>query len=291
MGFQALFDFSDITDAIGFAAENGFGVLELNLGNVEFGRQLSLKRERVRAAARRNRVALAVHVLEGPSFFVPNPRTIRHIVAEHKRLLDSAAEAGVRNVVMHLGFEMHYGMDGKTMFIHDAFPGLLDRILTDALAELKSYARGRSRLCIENVGGFRFEFVRPILERLLGGSLGLCWDVGHTAILSNEKQRTEVEFFNRHRRSIFHSHLHDNHGERDEHLALGSGAVDFLPYLRTLVAADALLVFEVRPKEVALRCLEYFKDRIEPELVRTKSEPKAQSSEFRIRNSEPGRRT
>lgn len=269
LGLQVLFDFNDIVEAIGFAAAHGFRALELNLGNIHFGRQLSVRneRERIRAEAKRRRVKLAIHAFEGPSFFLPNDRVRRCGVSELKRLLDRAAEIEARGVVMHLGFDMNYGMNGGVGYTHQAYPEYYERALYETLDELKSHARGRCRLCVENVGGFRYDLTHPILERVLGGSLGLCLDVGHVNVIPEDKRRRELAFFRRHKRFIYHSHLHDNSGQRDEHRVLGKGNIDFLPFFRLLAGTNALLCFEVRPKEAALECLEYYRRVIEPRLA------------------------
>jgi sugar phosphate isomerase/epimerase len=268
LGLQILFDFNDILDGVEFARDQGFGVLELNLGNINFSRQLASKRqrERIRAAAEKARVKLAAHAIDGPSLFIPSPRAAKAAVSDLKRVMDQAKEAGISRVVMHLGWEMYYALDGRPKFLHDAYPEWYERSVTDSIDELKRHARGRTRLCIENVGGFRFGFVHRILDRMLGGSLGLCFDVGHVNTLSPAKRRKELAFFRRHRRLIFHSHLHDNHGREDEHLAIGMGNIDFVPMFRLLAETPALLVFEVRPKEGAVECLGYFDRRIAPKL-------------------------
>ena len=268
LGLQVLFDFDDACDAIRFCREHGMGVLELNLGNLAFGRQLARasQRRRIRETARNNRVKLAVHAIEGPSFFIPSDRARRAAVADLKRLLDQAADTGIRNVVMHLGFEMYYGLGGESSFPHDIYPDYYRESLSKALQELKEHAKGRSRLCIENVGGFRFPFVHEVMAKVLGGNLGLCLDVGHVFLLSREKRERELGFFRRFRRRVFHSHLHDNNGVRDEHQVPGRGRIRFLPMFRFLAETPSLLVFEVRPKEEALASLEYFERRVAPRL-------------------------
>uniref|UniRef100_A0A7C4CAT7 Sugar phosphate isomerase/epimerase n=1 Tax=candidate division WOR-3 bacterium TaxID=2052148 RepID=A0A7C4CAT7_UNCW3 len=290
LGLQVLFDFSDILDAIGFAAAHGFGVLELNLGNIDFGRQLAraVQRRAIRAASRWYKVKLAFHAVEGPSFFIPSTRVRQCAIAELKQVLDWAADTGARDVVMHLGFDMHYGMAGANRYTHEQFPEYFELVLLEALAELKQHARGRARLCVENVGGFRYPPARPALESLLGGSLGLCYDVGHVSILPPEKRQAEMDFFARHASVIYHAHIHDNHGLRDEHLPPGDGTIDFVPFFRLLSQSDAFVVFEVRPKELALKSLEFYRSRIEPELEslcgRSRSR-KGATGENRVRKS------
>jgi sugar phosphate isomerase/epimerase len=268
LGLQILFDFSDVVDAIGFAADNLFRVLEINLGNISFGRQLSSVRERkrIRAAAQKRKVRLAIHAVDGPSFFIPSDRVRACSVAELKLTLDRAAAIGAENVVMHLGFDMNFGFDGRTRYTHQEFPDYYRAALQDSLAELKDHARGRARLCVENVGGFRYPPTLPILGRLLGGNLGLCLDLGHQNVIPPAKRKVELAFFRRHLRRVFHSHIHDNSGVRDEHSALGDGRIDFVPLFRMLAGTDALMVFEVRPRESALRSREYFEREIAPKL-------------------------
>ena len=268
LGLQILFDFSSIIDAIGFCSDNGLAVLEINLGNIEFQRQLAHARERrrIRAAALRQEVALAIHAIDGPSFFTASEMVRAAGVRQLKQELDWAHGIGAKNVIMHLGFDMNFSMDGRTRFTHQEFPEYYAAALTGVLAELKAYASGRSMLCVENVGGFRYAMTPPILSRLLGGNLGLCLDVGHVNVQRPEQRVKEMAFFRKHRSRIFHSHVHDNSGLRDEHSALGRGRIDFLPFFRLLEKTDALVVFEVRPKESALESLRYFEKEIEPHL-------------------------
>ena len=268
LGLQILFDFSSIIDAINFCSDNGLAVLELNLGNIEFQRQLAFARERrrIRAAALQQEVALAIHAIDGPSFFIPSPRVRAAGVKQLKEELDWAQDIGAKNVVMHLGFDMNFGMEGGSRYTHAQFPEYYAKAIAESLAELKVYARGKARLCVENVGGFRYDLTPPILDRVLGGNLGLCLDVWHINTLKPEMRAKELAFFSKHRQSIFHSHVHDNSGLRDEHSALGRGRIDFVPFFKLLEKTDALIVFEVRPKESALESLRYFEGEIEPHL-------------------------
>lgn len=273
LGVQVLFDFTDATEAVAFAAAHRLSVMEINLGNVHFLNQLTRARERarIRAACRSHGVTLAVHAWEGPSFFIANERVRQCGAAELKRLLDRAADTGVTNVVMHLGHDMNYGTSAGTGFTHQQYPDHFRCALTDVLLELKEHAGKTTRLCVENVGGFRYDLTFRILDRVLGGNLGLCLDVGHVNTLAPWPKARELAFFRKHRQHVFHSHVHDNSGRRDEHQVLGRGNVDFVPFFQLLARTGALVVFEVRPKEAALRCLAYYKQKIEPELGRSGS--------------------
>ncbi len=269
LGLQILFDFSDIVDAIIFAQRQRFKALELNLGNIRFGNQLrkTTERKKIRKLAQKAGIRLAIHALEGPSFFIPSERVRRCVVAELKDVLNWASAIGAENVIVHLGFDMHYGMGGTNRFTHEEFPEYFTSGLFEMLSELKGYAqKSDTRLCVENVGGFRFKPSIKVLNRLLGGNLGLCFDMGHIAILPEEQKRAEWVFFRRHRNRIYHAHLHDNNGVKDQHQPLGEGGNDLLPYFKLLAQTPALLVFETRPKEAAIRSRDYFLRSILPKI-------------------------
>jgi sugar phosphate isomerase/epimerase len=171
---------------------------------------------------------------------------------------------------MHLGFDMHFGYGDGNRYTHEEFPDYYEDALYSALGELKSYARNRARLCVENVGGFRYLPARKVLSQLLGGSLGLCFDVGHISILPAERKEEEFRFFQRFRTAVYHAHIHHNNGVKDQHLPLGKGTVDVRSYLQFLINSRADLVFETRPKAAAIASRDYFVDRILPRLSRAK---------------------
>ncbi|MGQ9707351.1 MAG: sugar phosphate isomerase/epimerase family protein, partial [bacterium] len=181
--------------------------------------------------------------------------------------LDWAGELCAKNVIMHLGFDMHYGFGGGNRFTHEEFPDYYQAALLFALSELKGYARARTRLCVENVGGFRFALTRKVLNKIIGGSLGLCFDIGHISILSKDKRQEEFQFFRRFQKSIYHAHLHHNNGTKDQHLPLGEGTTEILPYLKLIFKSQALMVFETRPKEAALRSRDCFEQMYLPKLL------------------------
>lgn len=65
-------------------------------------------------------------------------------------------------------------------------------------------------------------------------NLGVCIDVGH-AHLSNDAGRQPVRaYLERYRAQLVHLHLHDNHGETDDHLLPGKGTIDWPDLFRTL---------------------------------------------------------
>jgi sugar phosphate isomerase/epimerase len=92
------------------------------------------------------------------------------------------------------------------------------------------------RVCLENMFPRCRAFVEPdefmdILERF--PDLKLTLDTGHANIGTPKGQRI-LEFIEKFGHRIGHLHLSDNLGQRDDHLPLGSGIIDFTKIARAI---------------------------------------------------------
>jgi sugar phosphate isomerase/epimerase len=81
------------------------------------------------------------------------------------------------------------------------------------------------RACLENMGGPR-EFLCRFPEEIIGMAeniegIGITFDLGHAHTLGKAKE------FLAFLKEANHLHIHDNHGEHDEHLALGDGTMEW----------------------------------------------------------------
>jgi sugar phosphate isomerase/epimerase len=146
-----------------------------------------------------------------PAVNVIHPEKSRRIDAmdEIKRALEVAEQIPFRFLIVHLGQR------------EDTWsPRALEFSMT-ALEHLRAFANPLGvKLLVENLQG---EVTRPvnILEILNTGhftDIDVCLDVGH-AHLGDGLTSTLAELKPR----IRSSHLHDNHGQRDEHLWPGEG--------------------------------------------------------------------
>jgi sugar phosphate isomerase/epimerase len=81
-----------------------------------------------------------------------------------------------------------------------------------------------------------------IEEELDGADVGICLDVGHAFLMGEPADAIETcaEY-------LLTTHLHDNHGTNDDHLAPGEGAIDWAATLMALqkVGYEGALMFEV----------------------------------------------
>lgn len=114
------------------------------------------------------------------------------------------------------------------------------KIARKSLEELNSYL-GKIKLAIENLptlghfGNIPYEL--PIYSKDLLyltknlDSVGICFDIGHANTLGDA-----IEFYEsiKKGRKIWDMHLHDNKGDKDEHLQLGRGNINFKKFFEQL---------------------------------------------------------
>ena len=130
-----------------------------------------------------------------------------------------------RALVCHLGYEArHYLWDQERWLARCAA----------TFKELAALANAhRVPVMLENVYETEPEIFLQVLDRVGAPNLKVCFDAGHLLAFSTGdfprwlKTLTPV---------IGHLHLHDNHGDADNHLALGTGQVPIKETLDYLAA-------------------------------------------------------
>ncbi len=157
-----------------------------------------------------------------PSVNVVHADKSRRIDAmdEIKRALEVADLIPFKHLVLHLGDR---GDTWNARTLENAL---------SAVEHLQAYARPMGvRLLVENIQN---EVTTPahLLEILNVGhfdDVGVCFDLGHAHIESNVAEAAATLA-----PRLRSSHIHDNRGDRDEHLWPGEGTIDFAPALATL---------------------------------------------------------
>jgi sugar phosphate isomerase/epimerase len=128
----------------------------------------------------------------------------------------------------------------------------------EALVRIGHYAEERGILaCLENMGGVR-DFLCRYPEEILGmtegiDGIGVTIDIGHAHTVG--KVAAFLPFLAQAR----HLHLHDNHGEHDEHLALGDGTIDWKAVGKAAAAYEGIAVVEGRSLAEAARSLALYR--------------------------------
>ena len=75
--------------------------------------------------------------------------------------------------------------------------------------------------------------------------MGLCFDTGHANVYAHDSGRDLVEVFEKLKKYVIHVHLHENHGQEDEHLP-PQGIFENGFYRKLLSLHNASFVFETK---------------------------------------------
>jgi sugar phosphate isomerase/epimerase len=155
---------------------------------------------------------------------IANPERVRRrdAVDEIKYALEVAEKIPFRVMVLHLGGRE--AMDGRQ---RDAAFSSLEHLVV--------FAKQRGvTLALENTPGEMAtpSNLRHLIEDTRLHDLRLCFDVGHAHMGDGVEPSFEVmgEY-------VVTTHVHDNHGERDDHLLPYQGTVNWWAALRTLAQA------------------------------------------------------
>ena len=231
-----------VLDEIDSIARLGFDYLELAMDP-------PMAHHSILAAARNDIVmALQAHglglVCHLPTFLTTADLTEslrRASIAEMHHSLNVATDLGAEKVVLHPSMVGGMGVFVQAMVKAYAF---------DFLAEMVADAeRLNLTICLENMFPRNLLGVEPedfaeIFQAF--PSLQLTLDTGHAHIADQKGGRLQklVERFGK---RIGHLHFSDNHGRRDDHLAIGKGTVNFAELARSLKAIgyDDTLTLEV----------------------------------------------
>ncbi len=174
----------------------------------------------------------------GVPISISEPERIRRIDAmdEVKRALEVAEAIPFKYLIQHMGSSRQ-----------ENNPRNLDAAFS-SLEHLVTFARHRGvTIAIENTPnelGCPGSLVQFIKETRL--DLKFCFDIGHAQI-----EGGVAAGFDLMRDRIVTSHIHDNHGEKDEHLLPFSGTIDWDGALADYAAAPEKIDMVLELKEAA----------------------------------------
>lgn len=145
--------------------------------------------------------------------------------------------------------------------------------LVDSLKRLSDYAARRAiRLALEPADRYETDLVQNteqanrLLQEVGSDNLGVVLDVGHSQIVG-EDPAAAVRALGP---TLFHVHIDDTHGQRDDHLIPGQGIVDFGSFFAALkevgyagfLTAELSFNYTVAPDEAAQATIDWFKKSI-----------------------------
>lgn len=173
---------------------------------------------------------------------------IRHISQDrYQQLLTLVAPLAPEVIVFHAAFD--------PLFYEERAGAWLERSVETWCAVAQTAEKTQTRIALENILERTPEMIQELLMRVNSPSVGMCFDVGHFHIFSKTPLSDWITTLGP---RIFELHLHDNHGQRDEHLALGEGNVDIQGLLKMVqeLKPSPVLTIEALNEEHALLSLQ-----------------------------------
>lgn len=179
------------------------------------------------------------------TFMDLNPGSVDRAVQEATRqrveqTLEVAAVLRPRVIVFHPGYSrLTYGSAVETWVANS---------VAFWQAQLPRIREIGCRIALENIFEEEPSTLRQVLDRINDPLVGHCFDSGHFNMFATVSLQ---EWFAVLGERIFESHLHDNHGQADEHLPVGEGEIDFGVVTRLLkqYAPDAVWTLEAHSRE------------------------------------------
>ncbi len=141
-------------------------------------------------------------------------------------------------VVCHLGYEARF-YGGDT-------PKWLARAVA-TFKDLAAYAAAHGvTVMLENVYETEPELLLELVNRVGAPNLRACLDVGHLSAFGGGEVDRWLHTLGP---SVGQLHLHDNHGARDEHLALGAGTIPLAKILQFFAARGQQPLITLEPHQ------------------------------------------
>ena len=152
------------------------------------------------------------------------------------QLLDAASVFRPKNVVCHAGYD-----SGRYGFCREQWT----RHTIDTWKWLGRELHDRGALLmLENVYETDPADIVTLFKHLDSTQVGYCLDVGHQSVFGKSPLKewlTTIEAY------IGHIHLHDNASDRDSHLGMGKGNIDFALLFRFLNRLPKIPVITLEP--------------------------------------------
>lgn len=227
-----------LEQAIHFAEEQGFAAFEVWADHPHAHPDETSPEARGRL--RRELADFKRVSLHGPlgnaSLASINPGIWRESLRQHLAALELASDIGAAVVVVHPGDlrDARFARDFRSLS-------------QEALAELAKRAEELGvTIVVENCGPYHAgidrtaEDLGALVAAVASRHVMACLDTGHGALNGNTADLMRV-LGDR----IVHLHVHDNHGQRDEHLPVGRGTIDFSVLAPLLSRFDGMAIAEV----------------------------------------------
>jgi sugar phosphate isomerase/epimerase len=181
----------------------------------------------------------------GSPLSVTEVERVRRVEAmdELKRVIDVAEDLPFSRLILHMGGSREIAEPRK----RDAAFSSLEHLILHA-------KHVGVTICVENTTSEMGapSYLRSFVDETRLTGLRFNFDIGHAHLGEGPEEERIANGFEPLKDLIASAHIHDNHGEKDEHLAPYDGTIDWtaaLKLFRTTPAAEALpLTLELKEK-------------------------------------------
>jgi sugar phosphate isomerase/epimerase len=150
---------------------------------------------------------------------------------------------------MQMTYEMAKELKPEIMVFHSGIDGdikkwkLMDFWLEETTnfwkEEIKKYEAEKIKIVIENLVEESPDILIELCDAINSNYFALCLDTGHMNVFSKV---TPSEWLEKMGKRLQYIHLHDNNGEKDEHLPVGKGNIDFDSFFNSIKNRDDIII-------------------------------------------------
>lgn len=155
----------------------------------------------------------------------------------YKKSIRACRALGIASIVMHLEYDSN-----KAGFFGQWFEGC--RGAWEWIA--RSSSEDKVEILIENHEESSAEPVVNILKHLKSARVNACYDIGHYNVFGDKSILDHLGLYKG--VAVKEVHLSDNMGDRDSHLPLGKGNIDFQAFFRSVEAKGLDPVYTIEAK-------------------------------------------
>ena len=210
------------------------------------------------------RDAHAPHQVED-SLGVPVP--VEVVVKSLLNAIEISGSLGLTTLTIHAGHTRRTGEFAKDygLFPYVDLPAAEKRICQALDVLVPAAEKNNVVLALENLflPSCSAEFLTPIVEKYNHPNLGMCYDAGHALLVESQPGKKSEDIaewircgwdddtvvflddqLDRMLNQVVTTHLHDNNGKNDQHLAPGDGVADWESIVERLKRAPRLLTLQ-----------------------------------------------
>ena len=208
-----------------------------------------------------------VHAPHQTADSLGTPVPLELIVNSQLNAIDIAGSLGVTTITIHAGRSRRTGEFAKDfgLFPFVDLPATEKRICAALDILIPAAEKNKCVIALENLflPPTCADFLTPIVEKYNSPYLGMCYDSGHALLVEHQEGKVSDDIaewirigwdddtvvfqddqLDRMLNQVVTTHLHDNNGKNDQHLAPGDGVADWDSIVERLKRAPRLMTLQ-----------------------------------------------